>query len=81
MCYIVDIVLFEEVDGDDPGTGANDLIYPFAVQYALSAFLLGHDDFSLFLDCLFVSTHTHDQIHMFEHLLGLLEHSRMSEVK
>lgn len=32
MSHIVDIVLLEEIEGEDPGAGANDLVNPLAVE-------------------------------------------------
>ena len=58
--HVVDVVLFEEVEADDPGAGADDLVDPLAVLEYLRSLLLRHHDLTFFRDSLLVATDTHN---------------------
>lgn len=81
MRHIVNIMLAEKIDRDDPGTRADNFIYPAAVENALDSLVFSHDDFAFLLNCLLISTHADYQMDVFEHLLGLLQDARMPEVE
>ena len=80
MRHIVDVVLLEEVQSDDPWARADDLIDPLAVPENGATLLLSHHNLALLLDGLLVATHSHDQVHVGEEFLGLFEHSGVADV-
>ena len=80
VCDVVDIVLLEEVEGNDPRAGAYDFVNPFAVEKDIAALFLVHHDFALLFDCLFIAGDAHDEVHVREQLLDLLEEFSVTHV-
>ena len=72
MGDIVDVIRLKEVECDDPRAWANDLIDPFAVLQDIAPLLLSHDNLTLFLNGLLVTTHPNNKVHVREEFLGLL---------
>lgn len=70
---VVELVLLEELGGDDPRAVLNDLIDPFAVTEGLGALSGGHDGQTLALVRLVVASDADDQSGVGESLLGLFE--------
>ncbi len=77
---IVNVVLAEEVDRDNPGARHDDLVDPSAVLEDVRSFQLIHYNLSFFLNGFFVSTHADDQIRVREKFLSLLKNLRVSYV-
>lgn len=77
---IVNVVLAEEIDRDNPGARHDDFIDPSAVLKDLRSFLLIHYNLSFFLNGFFVSTNADNQIRVREKFLGLLKNLRVSYV-
>ena len=68
---VVNAFFSEEVYIDNPRTGAEDFVDPFAVLEDLTSLALVHHDLSLFSDGLFVATYPNDQVGVLEKLLSL----------
>ncbi len=73
MSNVMNVVLSKEVDGQNPGAGHYDLVDPLAVHKDFRSFDLVHHNFSLFLNSLFISTDSHDQISVWEEFLRLFQ--------
>ena len=80
MRHVVDIILVDEVESDDPGAGANDLVDPLAVQQDVTPLLLRHHYFALLGYGFVVTGDAHDQVNVREKLLGLFEDARVPNV-
>lgn len=81
MSYIVNIVLSQKINSDDPGTWANNFIYPSAMSQNVRSFLLIHYYLSFLFNGLFIATYTNYQVSIWEEFFGLFKNSCMSNVK
>ena len=84
MSYIVNVVCNKEVNSNDPRTRTNNIINPFTMLQYLSSFEFILNNFSFFLNCLFITTHTNNQVNMLEKFLSLFQNfcvSNMIHVK
>lgn len=66
MGDVVDVVLLNKVERDDPWTWADYLVHPLAVIQDLRSFKLVHDNFTFLCNRFLIARYAHDQINMFE---------------
>jgi hypothetical protein len=75
---VVDFVLLEELDIDNPGTVFYDFVDPFAMSHRLGAFLSAQDCQTLAAVGLFVTGDTDEKMDVGEGGFGLLELAHVS---
>lgn len=78
MGNVVNLVLLEELDIDNPGAVFYDFIHPFAVSYGLGAFLSAQHSETLAAMGLFVTSNADEKMDIGEGGLGLLELAHVS---
>jgi len=66
MGDVVDVVLLNKVERDDPWTWAYYLVHPLAVIQDLRSFELVHDNFTFLCNRFLIARYAYDQINMFE---------------
>lgn len=80
MGYIMNVVRIKEVNCYDPRTWTNDIINPFTMLQYFSSFKFILNNFSFFLNCLFITANTNNQMNMFEKFLSLFKNFCVSNV-
>lgn len=80
MGYIVNVIRIKEVNCYDPRTWTNDIINPFTMLQYFSSFKFILNNFSFFLNCLFITTNTNNQMNMFEKFLSLFKNFCVSNM-
>lgn len=73
VCNVVDFMLFQEFDVDDPRAVFDDLVNPFAVSDRLGSLLAAEDCQSLSPVCFLVASDADYKVGVGEGRLGLLE--------
>ena len=76
----IDVVLFDEVKGDNPWTGANYFVDPLTVPQNVAAFLLRHDNFTFLFNGFLVARDSDDQVHVGKQVFSLLENTGVPNV-
>lgn len=80
MGNVINVVLFNEVKGDNPRTGANYFVDPPTVPQYVAAFLLRHHNSTFLFNGFLVTRDSHDQVHVGEQVFGLFENTRVANV-
>lgn len=73
VSYVVDLVLFQKFNSDDPRAVFNDFVDPFAMPDCLCTLLTAEDSQALPAMSLFVASDSNKQVDVWESRLGLFE--------
>ena len=80
VCNIMNVMLSAKINCDNPRAWHNNFINPSAVFQDFRSLPFIVYNFTLFLNSFLVSTHSHNQVHMWEKLLSLFKYSSMANV-
>lgn len=81
MCHVMDVMLSQKVNGDNPWARADHLVDPLAVLEHLNSLKLVHYQFTFLLIHFPIWADSHDQVSIFEDFLSLLEHLCVTNVE
>ena len=81
MSNVMNVILMQEVYCHSPWAWTDNFIYPFAMHQDFSSLLFIHNNFTFLLNSLSVSTHSHNQMCIWEQLFCLLENFSMSNME